>query len=44
LAIAEDVEYSEPSSYKEAISSKDAAIWVAAIHEELQSLQPSHFP
>jgi hypothetical protein len=39
LAITEEVEFSEPSSYKEAISFKDAAYWVAAMNEEVHSLE-----
>ena len=42
FAAAEEVEYSEPSSYKEAISSKNVMDWVFAINEELQSLERNH--
>ena len=38
----EEVEYSEQSSYKEAISSKNAMDWVSAMNEELQSLERNH--
>jgi Reverse transcriptase (RNA-dependent DNA polymerase) len=39
LAIVEDVEFSEPLSYNEMISSKDAADWVVAMNEEVHSLK-----
>jgi hypothetical protein len=39
LAIVEEVKFSEPSSYKKAISSKDATDWVAAMNEEIHSLE-----
>jgi len=42
FAVAEKVEYSEPSSYKEAISSKNAIDWVSSMNEELQSLETNH--
>jgi len=42
FAVAEEVEYSEPSSYKETISSKNAMDWVSAMNEELQSLEKNH--
>ena len=42
FAIAEEVEYSEPSSYKETISSENAMVWVSAMNEELQSLERNH--
>jgi len=42
FAAAAEVEYSEPSSYKEAISSKNATDWVFAMNEELQSLERNH--
>jgi hypothetical protein len=38
LAIAEDMEYCEPSSYKEAVNSREAKHWIAAMKEELDSL------
>ena len=39
FAAAEEEEYSEPSSYKEVISSKTAMDWVSAMNEELQPLE-----
>jgi len=42
FAAVKEVEYSEPSSCKKAISSKNATDWVSAINEELQSLERNH--
>jgi len=42
FAAAEEVEYSEPSSYKEVVSFKNATDWVSAMNEELQSLERNH--
>ena len=42
VAAAKEVEYSEPSSYKEAISSKNATDWVFSMNEEFQSLERNH--
>jgi hypothetical protein len=39
LAIVEEMKFSEPSSYKEVISSKDTADWVAAMNEEVYFLE-----
>jgi hypothetical protein len=39
LVIVEEVEFNEPSSYKETTSSKDAADWVAVMNEEVHSLE-----
>jgi Reverse transcriptase (RNA-dependent DNA polymerase) len=39
LAVAEDVEYGEPSNYKEVVASSDAAKWKAAMKEKIHSLQ-----
>jgi len=39
LAVAEEVEFGEPSSYKEAIASSDAVKWKAAMEDEIHSLQ-----
>ena len=36
------MEYSESSSYKEAISSKNAMDWVSTMNENLQSLERNH--
>lgn len=38
LSIAEDVEFQEPSNYKEAITCKDNKKWIKAMHEEIDSL------
>ena len=38
LAIAEDVEYHEPASYKEAIRSHENDKWLKAMQEEIDSL------
>ena len=38
LNIAEEVEYEEPKSYKKACKSKDKALWLQAMNEELHSL------
>lgn len=38
LCIAESLEYSEPSSYKEAMRSPERSKWIAAMKEEIQSL------
>ena len=42
FAAVEEVEYSEPSSYKEASSSKNATDWVSAMNEKFQSLERNH--
>jgi len=42
FAVAKEVEYSEPSSYKEFISSKNATDWVSHMNEELQSLERNY--
>jgi Reverse transcriptase (RNA-dependent DNA polymerase) len=39
LAVAEEAEFGEPSNYKEAIASSDAAKWRAAKKEKINSLQ-----
>lgn len=38
LCVAEDVEHSEPASYREAIQSKEADKWMLAMVEEIESL------
>jgi len=42
FTVVEEVEYNESSSYKEAISSKNAIDWVSGMNEELQSLERNH--
>jgi len=42
FAVAKEVEYNEPSSYKEVISFKNTTAWVSAMNEELQSLERNH--
>jgi hypothetical protein len=39
LAIAEDVDSCNPSTYKEAVNSKEAKNWISAMKEELDSLK-----
>ena len=39
LSIAETVEYDEPSTYAEAVSSNESAQWCVAMNEEIESLQ-----
>jgi hypothetical protein len=39
LTVAEEVEFGEPSNYKEEVASSDAAKWKAAMKEEIHSLQ-----
>ncbi|GJU74030.1 retrovirus-related pol polyprotein from transposon TNT 1-94 [Tanacetum coccineum] len=38
LQVAKEVESLEPATYREAITSKDSDIWIAAIGEEIESL------
>ncbi|WP_222927389.1 reverse transcriptase domain-containing protein, partial [Xylella fastidiosa] len=39
LSVVETVEYDEPSSYAEAVSSNECAQWCVAMSEEIESLQ-----
>lgn len=39
LSVAETVEYEEPYSYTEAVSSAESAQWSLAMNEEIESLQ-----
>ena len=38
LQVAEDVDYSEPSTYKEAVSSSESTQWLTAMGDEMESL------
>ena len=38
LAVAENIDFDEPQSYKEAVQSKEEAEWLIAMNEEMQSL------
>lgn len=42
LTVAQDIELDEHSAYKEAISSLEAACWVQAMIEEIESLHKNH--
>ena len=39
LLVAEDLDDSEPKSYKEAVSSKNRKLWLDAMKEEMHSLE-----
>jgi Reverse transcriptase (RNA-dependent DNA polymerase) len=39
LAVTEEVEFGEPSNYKEVVASYDVAKWRAAMKEKIHSLQ-----
>ena len=38
FSVAEDLRFDDPSSYKEAISCKDANLWKVTMQEEMESL------
>lgn len=38
LQVVEDMEFFKPSSYRVAITTKEANVWIAAMSEEMESL------
>ncbi|GJT43737.1 retrovirus-related pol polyprotein from transposon TNT 1-94 [Tanacetum coccineum] len=42
LQVAEEVESFEPATYREAVTSKDSDMWIAAMSEEIESLQKNN--
>lgn len=42
LTVVQDIEHDEPSTYREAVSSPEAASWVQTMREEMESLHKNH--
>lgn len=42
LMVAEDVNVAEPTSFQEAVSSKQGSKWLAAMNEEIESLKKNY--
>ena len=42
LTVAEDIVHNEPNTFHEAVNSSQAASWVQAMTEEMESLQKNH--
>ena len=42
LSVVDDIEGEEPSSYREAVTSKESSKWQLAMQEEIESLQKNN--